>query len=211
MINNPYFKKTILISFCGHLVFFSLFSLTFGPKINGFSNMQINFWGSCLNKWETALIKQAAVMRRYLEPAKGYGRQFQAEPYKQEAVNIPVYIKPQSSLSAETQKMGYSAPKQAVPQSLIRKEPVLILYPQLPYDFLLYFKDRQAVHIELQFNITSHGRAGSMIVKRKISSGNLEADLLSMRYISHYLFIQQKNLPKDKWQAVKIDLAPKND
>ena len=208
---NSYFKKIVIISFCGHLIFFSLFSLTFSSKFYGFSGMQINFWGSCLNNWETAVIKQTAAIERYISPLKVSEKLFQAKPHEQEAVSMPYYIKPQSSLSLVTQKIEYCAPKQAIPQALIKTEPVVILYPQLPYDFLLYFKDRQAVHIELMFDITSQGGADSVIIKRKISSGNLEADLLSMRYVSHYLFIKQKNLPKDKWQTVKIDLAPKND
>ncbi|MFA6349599.1 MAG: hypothetical protein WCY12_01560 [Candidatus Omnitrophota bacterium] len=211
MTGNSYFKKTIILSFCGHLIFFSLFSLTFGPVLRGFSGMQINFWGSCLNSWEVAAMKPVEALRRYTRTFKISEKLLQDKTNKQEALSLPYYVKPQNDISFTSRKEEYFAPKQVIPRELIRKEPVLILYPQLPYDFLLYFKDRQAVHIELMFNITSQGGTDSVIVKRKISSGNLEADLLSMRYINHYLFIQQKNLPKDKWQAVKIDLAPKND
>ena len=73
----------------------------------------------------------------------------------------------------------------------------------------LYFKDRQLAHIELAFNIISGQKINPVVVKRKISSGNLEADLLSMRYISHYLYIQQAAFPSDVWQEVKIELSPK--
>ncbi|MGE5197021.1 MAG: hypothetical protein ACM3IL_00745, partial [Deltaproteobacteria bacterium] len=76
---------------------------------------------------------------------------------------------------------------------------------------LLYFKDRQAAHIELMFNVLPDGKSNSMDIKRKISSGNLEVDLLTMRYLSHYLFIQQAGFPANKWQTVKIELSPKND
>jgi len=47
------------------------------------------------------------------------------------------------------------------------------------------------------------------VIKRKISSGNLEVDLLTMRYIGHYLFIQQKRFTPNNWQTVKIDLSEK--
>jgi len=90
-----------------------------------------------------------------------------------------------------------------------RKEPAIMFYPRLPYHFALYFKDRQTAHIELSFQVTSAGKRNSIMIKRKISSGNLEADLLSMRYISHYLFIQQAKGVANKWQTVKIDLSAK--
>ena len=41
-------------------------------------------------------------------------------------------------------------------------------------------------------------------------SGNLEADLLSMRYINHYLSVQQQMFPVNKWQVVKIELSAQN-
>jgi len=92
-----------------------------------------------------------------------------------------------------------------------RKDSVIIFHPQLPYDFLLYFKDRQEVHIELLFKISRDLEDRSIVIKRKISSGNLEADLLAMRYIDHYLFLQQARLPLDSWRAVKIDLGLKGE
>jgi hypothetical protein len=82
-----------------------------------------------------------------------------------------------------------------------------MFYPHLPYNFLLYFADRQAVHIELMYNISPGAHSPVLSLKRKISSGNLEADLLAMRYLSHYLSIQQENFPQNTWQAVKIDLS----
>jgi hypothetical protein len=86
-----------------------------------------------------------------------------------------------------------------------------MLYPKLPHHFLIYFKDRQRVHIELMFNIMTKAMINTILIKRKVSSGNLEADLLSMRYMSHYLFIQQSKFIPDKWQTVKIDLWAKDD
>jgi hypothetical protein len=59
--------------------------------------------------------------------------------------------------------------------------------------------------------VISGDKRNSILVKRRISSGNLEADLLSMRYISRYLFMQQRGFVPNKWQTVKIDLSTVND
>jgi hypothetical protein len=84
---------------------------------------------------------------------------------------------------------------------------VLTFHPLLPYELQLYFKDWEAVHIELMFNIVSEKGKDYIVVKRRISSGNLDADLLCSRYISHYLFIQRSGFAENKWQSVKIDLS----
>jgi len=85
----------------------------------------------------------------------------------------------------------------------VMREPVFTLHPLLPYQFDLYFKDRQQVHIELEFCVTRSNNRNFISLRRKISSGNLEADLLSMRYIGHYLFIQQEGFASNVWQTVK--------
>jgi hypothetical protein len=114
--------------------------------------------------------------------------------------------KPQAAPEYNRQKVlkpEFSGAKKTGPRSYS-----ITLYPPLPYHFLLYFKDRQAVHIELEFNKISKGQNSSILIKRKISSGNLEADLLSMRYLEHYLLLQQSQLPSNEWQSVKIELLP---
>ena len=85
------------------------------------------------------------------------------------------------------------------------------MHPLLPHDFALYFKDRQIAHVELEFNFVSSRQPAVAVIKRKISSGNLEVDLLSMRYIGHYLFIQQTKFAPNSWRTVKIDLSAKDD
>lgn len=87
------------------------------------------------------------------------------------------------------------------------KKPSIIFHPLLPFSFNIYFQDRQVAHVELMFKIISCGIRNSLLVKRKISSGNLDVDLLSMRYIGHYLFIKQNDFIPSEWQTVKIDLA----
>jgi hypothetical protein len=116
------------------------------------------------------------------------------------------YLKPPALLVTPCQK----GPMKAIAVTALprRARPAAIVFhPVLPYSFSLYFKDRQVAHVELIYRLQPEGGQGSIAVKRKISSGNLEVDLLSMRYIRRYLFIQQA--AKNDWQTVKIDLSAK--
>lgn len=83
----------------------------------------------------------------------------------------------------------------------------VMIHPLLPFQLQLYFKDRQSVHLELMFKIIAAGTRRQILVRRKISSGNLEADLLCARYLGHYLFIEQARFVPNTWQSVRIDLS----
>jgi hypothetical protein len=122
------------------------------------------------------------------------------------------YSKPALSLPLRQPKPIYRPAITEIYQIPARRAAPLVFYPELPYYFSFYFQDRQVAHIELSFSIimTADGRE-EVDVKRRISSGNLEADLLSMRYINHYLFIQKERFTPGAWQKVKIELAAKND
>ena len=87
-----------------------------------------------------------------------------------------------------------------------RQESSIMFYPSMPYHFLLYFKDRQTAHMEITFYISAEGKI--LGLKRKISSGNPEVDLLIMRNLTHFLNLFKTNLALDSWQTVKIDLSP---
>ncbi len=91
--------------------------------------------------------------------------------------------------------------------SLKNKQPhsSVIFYPSMPYHFLLYFKDRQSVHIEVSFYISPKGKVTRM--KRKVSSGNPEVDLLVMRNLTHFLNLCKSDLTLGAWQTVKVDLS----
>ncbi|HTZ10935.1 MAG TPA: hypothetical protein VMD04_00950 [Candidatus Margulisiibacteriota bacterium] len=121
------------------------------------------------------------------------------------------HIKPHLSSGFGFEKAIFAGMK--VPDYFIpnKREQAIVFHPLLPYNFNLYFRDRQIAHVELAFNIISSGERNSIVVKRKISSGNLEVDLLTMRYIEYYLFIQQSRFPLNKWQIARIDLSAKND
>jgi len=201
---NPVFKKSLLLSVLGHFTVFSLFGFSFGARIPDANYAAVSFWGDILLPAElipACVIKGKKISMPRLPLSSGA---------KREAAPIGnIYFKPQAQPLFITEKPSDIARPQVLPPLTLRKSEVVMLYPQLPTHFLLYFQDRQAVHIELEFKIISGKRANVVAVQRKISSGNLEADLLAMRYIKHYLFIQQGGFPRDRWQTVKIDLSAK--
>ncbi len=98
-------------------------------------------------------------------------------------------------------------PAPAARNPAARKDATVMIHPLLPYQLHLYFKDRQSVHIELAFKIVKSRSRTHVIIRRKVSSGNLDADLLCCRYLGHYLYIQEARFVPNTWQMVKIDLS----
>ncbi len=203
-------KKTLVLSFCCHLSVFSLFNFTFGDKLTQLNFSSISFLGAVLSPpdfQKPHLISKGEqqIFNRSLSILS-----LQKVDIETDNINS-VYIKPQLSPSFSSEKLAF-LPKTSGMSPVVKSSPsVIMLYPHLPQHFLLYFQNRQSVHIELMFNLVSGGRANTVIMNRKISSGNLEADLLSKRYLGHYLFVQQAAFPQDAWQTVKIDLSTKED
>lgn len=199
--------KTILISLLGHITVFSIFSFSFGNRIPITNQASISFFGQILRNAD--LNNRPFMQNLYL--GINFSKKPDTLPLDKEAKEynllLPAYFKPQITQPFSQNKIVFTPKATSVFFIQKKKEPVLMFHPQLPEHFLLYFKDRQIVHIELMFNIISTGKTNSIAIKRKISSGNLEADLLTMRYISHYLFIQQARFIPDNWQTVKIDLS----
>lgn len=203
-------SAAIFISLLGHIAVFSVFSFSFGYKPFEANFGDISFLGAILKRsdliWPDNLnargmrnlfigkTKELAWAKTGLEPhtLSGYLRPALTSGLNEEKKTFLPQLIWDSSFKAKTQ-------------------PVIMFYPRLPYHFILYFKDRQTVHLELMFNIIPRDGKSSIVIKRKISSGNLEADLISMRYISRYLFIQQMGFIPNNWQIVKIDLSQKND
>jgi hypothetical protein len=206
---TPVFKKTIFISVCWHLAVFNVFSFTFGTRLDKIGLAQVSFLGSFLNKadlesriFDLTGIKK--VFNRSLEAPS------QDQAGKDYAAVFAERLKPQFAMPFTSQKTDFLPQPAVLAFREKRAEPVVMLYPSLPYNFLLYFKDRESVHIEVMFNIApGANKTNTLLIKRKISSGNLEADLLSMRYIGHYLSIQQLRFPTNGWQELKIDLSAK--
>ncbi len=211
MISPVSFRNSVFISVIGHITLFSMFSLSFGPKIPEVNFARVCFWG--------AIFRSPDLMNnRNFDIGYKTGRLTgKSEISVLDKINRENllasrdYLKPPVSLTFNQEKIAFT--RESMPISLMsgRKESAIMFYPRLPYHFALYFKDRQTVHIELAFAVISGDKRNSILVKRRISSGNLEADLLSMRYISRYLFMQQRGFVPNKWQIVKIDLSTVND
>lgn len=201
-------KKTIIISLLGHITVFVLFSFTFGKIIPKIDYSPLIFWGQILPRADFSIYKNNTLNKKRIFDNRT-DTTILDKAKNEELPSLFVYnLKPpvqvvfnneEKTLSLHTVLPQLNMPK--------RKESVIMFHPLLPYQLQLYFKDRQQVHIELMFNIISGREKNSILIKRKISSGNLEADLLSARYISHYLFIQQARFQPNNWQTVKIDLS----
>lgn len=210
------FKKSMLVSLLGHMAVFGIFSFSFGRKIPLADYTRVSFLGQLLPYFQ---VKPPEVVfnNKFWLTKKNINSLFERNPNTPapEKLNgafpysYNYYLKPAIALPFNTEKDPYVAKTLVSTPPLPNREQAVILHPRLPYSFTLYFRDRQVAHVELLFRRVSSGPRNTILVKRKISSGNLEVDLLSMRSISHYLFIQQENFAPDHWQAVKIDLSAK--
>jgi hypothetical protein len=205
------FKQTLLISFLGHITLFSLFSFSFGPQIPKLNNAFVSFQGAILRTPDLMPTPNLSVGHKAGAVARKPEVLILDKVNRESPLVFKDYLKPQITFTLNRDKIALV--KELTPKLLIpkRKEPTIMFYPRLPYHFALYFKDRQVAHIELEFQVISSHNRNSIVLKRKISSGNLEADLLSMRYIDRYLFIQQMGFIPSNWQTVKIDLSTLND
>lgn len=201
----------VFISLLGHIAVFSIFGFSFGERLPRENFGNVSFWGQILSKSDLASSSsfRAWSIKKQLQGKANIltlGKTIQ----KENRLSFG-YLRPPLVEALNENRIFFTPKIIPPPPFTIRKKPVIMFYPRLPYQFSLYFRDRQTAHIELMFNIISGYEKNSIVVKRKISSGNLEADLLSMRYISRYLFIQQLGFMPNNWQAVKIDLSAKND
>lgn len=206
-----YFKKTIIISLLGHITVFSVFSLSFGKRMRKLDYGSVLFWAGLLRNSEIpAFGENNRNQLKEIFTAKSKIKVMD-RTIKDSLRPFSYDIKPSLRVSFGTEKADIIE-KTIAPKAVFKtQEPSIIFYPLLPYSFTLYFKDRQIAHVELMFRIEPLGRKNAVVVKRKISSGNLEVDLLSIRYIENYLLMQEKNFVSDKWQIAKIDLSAKKD
>jgi len=204
-------RNALVLSFFGHLALFSVFSLSFGQRFNKIGFNEVVFLGSILR---SDFINTEKLISSYAKTSFPQ-RRAQISHLRRtfsltNTIDDSYYLKPQMPAQLSQNKAVFDDRSSANISVAKREKPVITFYPFLPSQFPLYFKDRQVAHIELSFNIISErGKKDIIVVKRKISSGNLEADLLSMRYISRYLFMQRGNFKHNNWQSVKIDLSEK--
>lgn len=198
------FKRALFFSLAGHLAVFGVFSFSFGTRLPRLDASAVSFWGATLTPAEVIPLPRAASgLLRQL------GRRPPVKVTPQEGISMESgahYLKPLLALPESGERTVFLPPSPLSAVSVKRKEPVLMFYPRLPYHLGLYFKDRQAVHIELLFAVVPANFKKKLVVKRSISSGNLEVDLLSARYISRYLSTQRAEFLPRTWQKVEIDL-----
>ena len=205
-------RITLVFSISLHMACFGIFEPTFGRALQRLNFTNVSFLGSILkaadfiplstnypqstdSSRQMRLLQRSALVKIQAEDFLT----LKADPVKPAVVlalstQKPTFIPPAGDLNMLSQRRG---------------EPSITFYPPLPYSFLLYFQDRQKAHIEFMFYVSSKGKFSSL--KRKISSGNLEADLISLRYIAHCLNLLEGRSPPDSWQTVKIDLTRKDD
>lgn len=205
------FRQAIAISFLGHATLFGIFSLSFGPSLPRADFNSIYFRGAAFRGCDLLPAGNAAGHDKALPLGRAEISVLNKGMQEDGLLIYREHNKPLVVFSLKEEKAVFM-PKTAQASSVAaRKETAIMFYPRLPYHFALYFKDRQDAHIELEFQVRPADKRSSVLVKRKISSGNLEADLLSMRYINRYLFMQKGGFVPGKWQTVKIDLSTLND
>ncbi|MFA4888584.1 MAG: hypothetical protein WC628_03290 [Candidatus Omnitrophota bacterium] len=214
-MTTPGFRKTFFISLAGHIAAFSFFSFSFGYKLQNANYAAGSFWGQLLPSYQLrpyvlSKAKQEKVFSFASLPLPAVHRQAQ-NLENQLFLASDVFIKPAPQAPGVREKQALKDAFKELNLPVRRKDAFILLHPLLPYSFVLYFKDRQSAHVELAFNLVNNDSGRYILVKRKISSGNLEVDLLAMRYIEHYLFIQQAKFAQNSWQSVKIELSANSD
>ena len=193
----------IFISLICHILCFNSIEFTFGENVDRKSSefSRVFFLGPILK--ETDYYSHSTKAGDGSPPLRG---EFLAAL---KAESSPIYelgsdFKKPSLVNLTDNKIAYF--ESPTVQKTKRAESSIVFYPPMPYRFLLYFKDRQTAHMEVAFYISPKGKVKG--IKRKISSGNPEVDLLIMRNLTHFLNLCKSNFTFDSWQAVKIDLSP---
>lgn len=206
-------RITLLLSVSVHIVCFGIFEPKFSNSVKKNDFARVSFLGSIL---QTSDLSVNFAYRDSIN--KNIGNQLRPLKFlslikKKEDDSLVLKtapIKPKADMKLLDKGNISSIPELDIEIfNRRKKEPTIIFHPPLPYSFLLYFKDRQIAHIEFMFYISSRGQIAS--IKRKISSGNLDVDLLALRYIAHCLNLVEGRFPEDVWQTVEIDLTRKND
>lgn len=189
-----------------------IFEPTFGQSLKKMAFPRISFLGTILQRTDfsysgtnaNSFFKKNINRQLFLKPASIIN-----EEKNDSLVFRSKQIKPLLKLVENRKRILFVSEFDSDSFAPQRKEPTIVFYPPLPYSFLLYFQDRQIAHMEFMFYISDSGKVAS--VKRKISSGNLDVDLLALRYIGHCLNLVKGKFSPGTWQTVNIDLTRKND
>ena len=211
-MNALFLRNAIGISLVGHLAFFGACAFSFGPRIPQGELAPVSYWGPLLSSSQVSAPSNIPLGLPRISFARKSPDTSSLDKVRQGSPSeLDWRLKPAFATTLQQQKQLFIDAPATLVVSPARRQPVITLHPLLPYGFNLYFQDRQVAHVELMYNIATDNEKSSVMIKRKISSGNLEVDLLVLRYISHYLFVQQASFNPNTWQSVKIDLSAKND
>jgi len=203
---NAGLKFALIVSLACHVVCFRGVDFTFGKKLDAQSlkAFKIFFLGSILGGEDSLqsesdspvgmdkLTQRLFLNMLQVQPLPGY--EFTSQKQAPEKLSL---------MKLTQEKISYYKP--CAPAQRKEIEPSVMFYPSMPYHFLLYFKDRQTAYMEVDYYISAHGKV--MGIKRRVSSGNPEVDLLIMRNLVQFLELYKSNLVLDSWQTVKIDLS----
>ncbi|MCU0665746.1 MAG: hypothetical protein MUF05_01445 [Candidatus Omnitrophica bacterium] len=205
-------RKSFIFSLAGHIFVFAAFSFSFGRIPVDLRGFNVSSFGGILNRYDLA----AEVKRPYLDVKKAFlkSHYFVPAPRMENAENFlnNYHLKPavkQGLIFSSNKSFAGLSGSASCPYKRKIQTSTVILYPQLPHYFGIYFRNQQKAHIELEYMVTPRQMAGFITVRRKISSGDLEMDLLCARYISQYLSTQQDKISSGVWHKVKIELGAK--
>ena len=208
---NTVFRKILGLSLLCHLAVFTLFSLSLNNKIPNINYTSFYFFGRLFT---VPQIMSPQILK--LENAKNlffksHDLPLLSKAERQPGISLHPSYRPMITSGFVTEKEGLANNFGMTFIEPKRREPKIIFHPVLPYGFSLYFNDRQVAHVELMFKVDPNDNPNYIKIKRKVSSGNLEVDLLTTRYIERYLFNRQIRFEPSNWQTVRIDLSGKND
>jgi hypothetical protein len=199
------FRYGILVSCAFHGITAALFTFSFGRVLPAPSVTETHFLGQLLNSWD--IVPEMAAATGMVRTREGVDALLPAAKSRARAVpeQLPfAALKPGRAVVIVPEKGSAAFHQVPFP---VRVEPVITFYPHLSPNILLYFKDRQNIHMELGYMMELRQGRPKVQVRRRVSSGNLEADLLSMRYIGRSLMLHQVYLEPSHWYRAKIDLA----
>jgi hypothetical protein len=218
--SNAGLRIAVIASLFCHILMFNNIELTFGKNASGKNSKfsEIFFLGSILRDvnyypQSPAEIKDAAdrlntrIFSEMLTPLEKDIPTKVGLPVEKEPL-MGIRAKPSSNkpLLANLVDKKSTYFRTIAPLKIKKTDSSIMFYPPMPYHFLLYFKNRQTAHMEVAFYISPKGKV--LGLKRKISSGNPEVDLLVMRNLIHFLNLCKSNLALGSWQTVRIDLSP---
>jgi hypothetical protein len=210
-------RNALFISLIWHILCAGVIEPTFGKVLDDAHFPEVLFLGSILDSHDLAFLSQEEISDG--QPKEPLYSRINLFNFKtsvlskrkgESFLSLIKYRRPLFNLNYRKEEKIITRPR--LDHSILdeyKKGSSLVFYPRLPYSFLIYFKDRQKAHIEFSFYISEKGVI--TFIDRKITSGNLEVDLLASRYINRHLNLIKGQFLTNTWQTVKIDLTRRDD